>query len=146
MSVGRICCREVYTAAAGESAQVAARRMREHSVGTLVVVDETARPVGVVTDRDLVVRVMADGKDPQSTTLGDVMTRQVRVVSEETPIESALSQLRQGAFRRLIVVDPHGHLAGLVSLDDILMLLAEETNQIGRLLDEQRTRIASAAK
>ncbi len=137
MSVGRICVREVDLADADESVQVAAQRMHARKVGTLVVLDSEKRPTGILTDRDLTVRVLAEGRDPFHTRVGDVMTRSPKTVREETPIEEALALMRAGQFRRLPVVDAEGALVGLVSLDDILDLLAEEFREIGRLVQEE---------
>lgn len=134
MSVGRICVREVDIASAEESAQAAAERMRSRAVGTLVVLDEERRPVGILTDRDLTVRVLADGKDGTTTTVGEAMTAAPNTVSEETSIEQALSMMRAGPFRRMPVTDDAGKLVGLLSLDDVLDLLAEEFRDIGGLL------------
>src|SRR5437868_3926118 len=140
MSVGRICQREVDLAEAGESVQVAAERMHQRAVGTLVVVDEWQHPIGIVTDRDLAVRVLAGGKDPQLTEVQEVMTRQLHFVMEETPIEDALKLMRSGRFRRLPVVDRSGKLAGLVAADDIICLLSEELGEIGQLLERESPR------
>jgi CBS domain-containing protein len=137
MSVGRICLRDVDIAEGGESVLEVARRMRDRLVGTIVVVDGEGRPVGLVTDRDLTVRVLADGKDPRTTRVEAAMTREPKVVSEETPIEAALARMRAGAFRRLPVVNRDGKLVGILSLDDVLALLAEEFGQIGALLERE---------
>jgi len=135
MSVGRICLRDVDLAEVGESALDAARRMRERRVGTLLVLNDAERPIGLVTDRDLALRVLAAGRDPATTPVGDVMTPDPRVVSEETRIEDALSLMRSGSVRRLPVVDRQGKLVGILSLDDVLALLAEEFALIGGLLE-----------
>ena len=124
--------------AADESVAAAAQRMAEKGVGTLVILNQAQRPVGLVTDRDLVVRVLAAGKDPQTTPLGDVMTRDPKVISEEGPIESALGLMRAGGFRRLPVVNRDGVLVGVLSLDDVLALFAEEFVQIGGLLQQPK--------
>jgi CBS domain-containing protein len=137
MSVGRICLRDVDLVDAGESALEAARRMRERGVGTLLVLDKSRRPIGIVTDRDLALRVLAEGRDPGATPVGGIMTEGPRTVSEETPIESALGLMKAGGFRRLPVVDREGRLAGIVSLDDVLALLAEEMVLIGRLVERE---------
>jgi CBS domain-containing protein len=140
MSVGKICVREVDTAKLAESVAVAAVRMHQRAVGTLVVVNNNAQPVGIVTDRDLVARVLATGRDPTVTSMSDVMTPDPKTVSEQVPIESALSIMRSGRFRRLPVLDRDNRLIGLVTLDDILMFLAEEFEQIGRLLERETPR------
>lgn len=137
MSVETICVREVDIARPEESAQTAAQRMLARKVGTLVIVNRLYEPIGIVTDRDLTVRVLAEGRDPSQTALVDVMTRDVTTVSAETSVEDALRLMRAGSFRRLPVVDRAGKLAGLVSLDDILDLLSHEFRDIGRLLVDE---------
>jgi CBS domain-containing protein len=137
MSVERICVRQVDVARPDESVQTGAQRMLARKVGTLVVVDRLNQPVGIVTDRDLTVRVLAEGRDPAHTLLADVMTREVTCVSPETSIEDALRLMRAGSFRRVPVTDHSGRLSGLVSLDDILDLLSHEFRDIGRLLVDE---------
>jgi CBS domain-containing protein len=137
MSVGRICIREVDIIAETEPALTAARRMNERNVGTLVVVDGETRPVGIVSDRDLVLRVLAAGKDAAKTAVSDAMTPAPKVITESTPIEDALKLMRAGKFRRVPIVDSKGALVGLLSLDDILDLLAEEFVEIGQLIRKE---------
>lgn len=144
MAVGRICTRDVDTAGASESVAEVARRLRERGVGSLIVVDREARPMGIVTDRDLVTRVLAVGRDPNATTAADVMTAAPAMVLEGTTIEDALARMRVGRLRRLPVVDGRGRLVGLVTLDDILELLAEEFSSIGTLLDREAPHQPSA--
>jgi CBS domain-containing protein len=145
MSVGRICVREVDVAAPDESAIVAARRMLSRNVGTLVVVNAAGEPIGIVTDRDLTLRVLAAPRDPHEATVGEVMSAIPRTVPEDSPIETAIRIMRGGKFRRLPVVSAEGKLAGLVSLDDILELLTEELKEIGRLLQEESPRVLARA-
>ena len=137
MSVGRICIREVDLAEPDESVQVAAARMNSRNVGTLVVVDGESRPVGIITDRDLAIGVVAKGYDPATTMVHEVMTIAPDVVDEDTSIEAAICRMRAGPFRRLPVVNHDGKLAGLISLDDILDLLSEEFTEIGRLVRKE---------
>jgi CBS domain-containing protein len=134
VSVGRICVRTVHVASAQESVREAARRMREADVGALVVVDGERRPVGVVTDRDVVLRCVAEGRDPDATPLASVMTAPVACVAESTAIEEALRRMAGASARRLAVTDAEGRLAGILALDDVLDLLVEESEAIGRLL------------
>ncbi len=134
MSVGRVCVRDVDLAEPEELVQIAAQRMNSRNVGTLMVIDENSRPVGIVTDRDLALRVVGKGLDPLSTTVRDVMSTAADYVREDTPIETALAHMRAGPHRRLPVVDDDEKLVGLISLDDILDLLSEEFNEIGRLV------------
>ncbi|HVN87540.1 MAG TPA: CBS domain-containing protein [Candidatus Binatia bacterium] len=137
MSVGRICVREVALADANETAMAAARRMKRAGVGTLIVLDQVKRPIGLVTDRDLVVRVIAAGKSPKTTRVRDVMTTTLKIIREDSPIEDALGMMRGSGLRRLPVVNREGQLVGIVSLDDVLALLAEEFALIGGVLKSQ---------
>lgn len=139
MSVSRICVRNVDTASDDESAQVAAQRMHARNVGSLVVVNRACEPVGIVTDRDLTVRVVADGMDAAQTRISEVMTRHPKTVREDSPIEEALRLMRGGSFRRLPVVCSSGGLVGLLTLDDILELLGREFREIRGLVGTKNT-------
>jgi CBS domain-containing protein len=137
MTISRICIREVDTATFDESAEVAAERMHQRAVGTLVIVNDKGQPIGIITDRDLITRVMARGRIAADTQLREVMTAAPKTIREQDAIEDALAVMRRGNFRRLPVVDSDNRLVGLVTLDDILMLVAEEFNDIGRLLERE---------
>jgi CBS domain-containing protein len=143
MSVGRICVREVDVAEEHEPIQAAAQRMHARNVGTLVVINEAQKPIGILTDRDLVVKALARGLDPFEGIVSEAMTPCPVTVSEETPIEDTLRIMRISACRRVPVVDREGKLLGLVSLDDILSLLAEEFREIGELLNKESPRVLS---
>jgi CBS domain-containing protein len=138
MSSGKVCVREVVIAEARENVREAALRMTREEVGTLVVLDEARRPVGILTDRDVLVRCVAPGRDPATTRVADVMSAPVISVSEATPIEDALDRMRVKRVRRLPVVGAQGTLVGILSLDDVLDLIAEETATIGRILRRAR--------
>jgi CBS domain-containing protein len=145
MSVGRICTRSTDVTYATEPVQIAARRMLDRNVGCLIVVNARQEPIGIVTDRDLALRVLSAAKDPGTTFVGDVMTADVHTVSETTPIEDALRIMRTGPYRRVPVTDVNNVLLGVVTLDDILDLLTEEFNSIGRLLRQEAPAILASA-
>lgn len=130
MTIGKLCSREVDLADATESVAAAASRMNTRDVGTLIVLNEDRKPIGIVTDRDLTLRVMGQHLDPETTLVGDVLTPDPHTVSERTPIEDTLSSMRAHGVRRLPVVDADEHLVGVVSLDDIMELLFEEMGQL----------------
>lgn len=136
MSVGRICVRQVDIAKPRETAQEAAQRMFDRKVGTLVVVNDAREPIGIITDRDLSVRVVAQARDAAETLVEEVMTAGPRCVVGETSIEEALRIMRSGEYRRLPVVSGR-KLIGLVSLDDILDQMLEEFSSIRGLLQEE---------
>ncbi|MCB9916072.1 MAG: CBS domain-containing protein [Planctomycetes bacterium] len=134
MTIGRICSRVTHLADAHERARDAARRMKQENVGTLVVVDGQQRPIGILTDRDLALRLVAEGHDPAQVTVAEVMTAHPRTAPEDLPIEDALTRMRGFGVRRLPVVDAQGKLVGILSADDVLELVAEELGSIGRIL------------
>ena len=143
MLTGRICTRVVATAVPDESVRAAAQRMAHHGVGTLVVVDpESLLPLGVVTDRDLTIRCLAESRDPDAETISAVMTAPVLTIADDAPIEEATSRMAKGGIRRLVVTGTDGGMVGLLSLDDVLERLVEEVNAVGRLLERQAPRIA----
>ncbi|QDT91672.1 CBS domain-containing protein [Gimesia algae] len=137
MTVGRICSREVDLIDADESVQVAAGRMNSRNVGTLIVLDKESHPIGMITDRDLALRIVGKARDSIQTLVSEVMTRFPDNVSEETTIELALSKMRAGGFRRLPVIDDEGKLVGMLTLDDILELLSTEFTEIGKLIKKE---------
>jgi CBS domain-containing protein len=146
MSIERICQRAVDVAELGESVQAVAERMRQRTVGCLVIVDADQHPLGIVTDRDLVLRVVAEGKDPGTTRIEGAMTCDLKTIPIDGGIEQALRIMRGGSFRRVPVVDRDGKLAGLVTLDDVLMLLAEEFMQVRDVLDRETPLAAAWAR
>jgi CBS domain-containing protein len=134
MSAGALCVRSVQIAEVGESVRAVAQRLAKEDVGTVVILGAAKRPVGIVTDRDVVLRCVAERRDPDATSVGAVMTAPPTCVHESTPIEDALARMAGAHVRRLVVVDTSGQLVGILALDDVLELLAEEATTVGRLL------------
>lgn len=135
MSVAHICIKEVDLAKPSETVQVAAHRMHDRKAHTLVVLDEDRRPIGILTDRDLAVRIVAHRRDAGTTLVSEVMTRNVFTVDEAASVEKALSQMRAHQVKRLLVIDLDGRLVGLISLDELLEFLAKEFRIISQLID-----------
>jgi CBS domain-containing protein len=110
------------------TALAAAKLMRKHHVGALVVVDalEKSRPVGIVTDRDLVLALMAEGLDPELFTAGDIMSLELVIASPEMDAMDAVQLMRTNRLRRLVIADDEGRLVGIVTMEDILELLTRE--------------------
>ncbi|HEX5338268.1 MAG TPA: CBS domain-containing protein [Gallionella sp.] len=143
MPIGEICNREVVIVQSDTTVQEAAQLMRQHHVGALVVVDESSgkrKPVGVVTDRDLVVEVMAPQLDAAVITVGDIMLQDLGTILEDSGVFEAIQFMRAKAVRRLPVVDSHGALIGIVALDDLLALLAEELSELSGLVSREQKR------
>jgi CBS domain-containing protein len=137
MTIAKICVRNVDLAEPDETAWEAAVRMRQRAVGTLLVLNGWKRPIGIVTDRDIMERVVAENRDARTTLVSSIMTREPTTICEDEPIQSAIARMGRGGFRRLPVVDHEGALVGLVSMDDILMLLADEFSQLGLLVGRE---------
>lgn len=143
MSVGRICSRVVATATGNETIRKAAQRMADHDVGTLVVVSSgrPQHPVGIITDRDLTVRCIAAGLDPNETSISAIMTTPVHSVDEQMPIEDAVAIMGRYGTRRLVVIGENSGLTGLLSMDDVLGVAVDEAGAIRQLLEQQKPRI-----
>lgn len=140
MRVGQLCTRDVIIADGSSGITEAARLMREHHVGTLVVVERRAgnnRPVGIVTDRDLVLEVLALGVAPDSVTLADLPTAELVVALEEDDLLSALERMRLHGVRRIPVVDGDDNLVGLLSIDDVLPIVDEVVGTLVRLIERE---------
>jgi len=129
-----------------ETILAAAQRMSSNDVGTLVVLDGSGavEAIGILTDRDIVLRCVATGLDPARTKVGAMMTRPVHTVSEQAPVEEAIRLMDQVGTRRLVVLGESQRPVGVLSLDDLLDLLAEEAGAIGRLLGKQQSGLAAA--
>jgi CBS domain-containing protein len=144
MNVGKTCRQTVVTVRPFDELTAAARLMRENHIGYLVVVEPdpggtTVKPVGVLTDRDIVVAVVARETDPRSLRVGDVMTRQPVVAAEGDSIATALQEMRRIGVRRLPVVGRRGQLVGVLSLDDVLDGLAADLQSVaGSIRREQQ--------
>lgn len=140
MSVGEICNRVVIVANPDSTILQAAQLMRQHHVGSLVVVEQREGlnvPVGIITDRDLVVDVMAPEIDPTVITVGDVMVPELCTIKESAGLFEAIEYMRAKGVRRLPVVNQHGGLAGILALEDLLELLAEELLSLSKLIKQE---------
>ena len=149
MAVGEICNRDVVITQKTLSVVDAARLMRTHHVGDLVVVEEKdgrKLPVGIVTDREVVVEVVAAGVNPDALKVGDIMGPGVATVREGEGLFEALRYMRDKGVRRMPVVDREGALVGILTLDDLLSLLAEEMMELAKLVSHERQREAIARK
>ncbi|MDJ0832461.1 MAG: CBS domain-containing protein [Gammaproteobacteria bacterium] len=142
MSAGEYCNREVVVVARDESVRTAIGLMRDHHVGSLVVTEqqgETVKPVGILTDRDIVMEILAQDVAVDTVDVGDIMSDQLVKVSAETRLVDAVSLMKQKGVRRLPVVDADGGLVGILTVDDIIDLLSEQiSNLVGLINNEQR--------
>lgn len=132
MHAADACTRIVQTIDPGATAADAARKMREHHVGTLVVLDPTrqgSHVAGILTDRDLVTRVIACSRAPEATPVGDVMTRAVGVCRARDGLFEVARAMHRLGVRRMPVLDDRNQLMGIISTDDI-------HGTLGRFMDE----------
>lgn len=143
MSVGELCNRDVIVIGKSDSIPAAARLMREHHVGALVVCEQRAGvavPIGVVTDRDLVIEVIAEGVALDAVMVGDIMSGDLLTARETDGIWESLQRMRSKGVRRMPVITAQGGLAGVVAVDDFLELFAEELVQLSKLVVREQAR------
>lgn len=129
MNLGSICKRRVITIDSGQSLHQAAQLMRDQHVGALVVTQETSegrRITGVVTDRDLAIEVLANGAQAPRQAVGQFVDGTLVSAPAQAGVSQAIDLMRAAGVRRLLVRDDHGHLAGIVSFDDLLDACAQQ--------------------
>ena len=123
MAVGSISTRRVITVDTAIDVAMAAKVMRENGIWYLIVTNKTGggrAPVGVITDRDIVVKVTAKDVDPHAVSVGDVMTREVLVAADDDGISETLRRMRRLGVRRVPVVGDRGQITGVLSIDDVV--------------------------
>ena len=134
-----MCTVDVVTSGPQSTAADAARLMRHKHVGDIVVVaesDDGRTPIGIVTDRDIAVEVVARGLDQATTPLSALIHPPVVIAEESEDTTAVIARMRANGVRRMPVVDRHGDVVGIVSLDDFLALLVADA---GALLDTMKT-------
>lgn len=142
MPIGEICNREVVIMRRNDTVHDAAKLMRQQHVGDVLVVDERDSmkvPVGIVTDRDLVVEIMASDVQRPTISVGDIMSPELATIRESAGVFEAIQYMRSKGVRRLPVVSDTGALVGILALDDLLELISEELLELSKLVRyEQR--------
>ncbi|KRT66720.1 MAG: signal-transduction protein with CBS domain [Candidatus Dadabacteria bacterium CSP1-2] len=124
---------EVVTVSPSVPITEAALSMREEDIGVLVVVDDGGRPVGIITDRDIVVSVVANSENPVEILVEEVMTKKLIVVQEDTSIFEILKILAKNNIRRVPVMKK-GKLVGIVSVDDLIVVITTELSNLALAL------------
>lgn len=149
-TIASVCNRAVAFTTRDTTVAAAARLMRHGHVGSLVVVEQMNGgkrfPVGIVTDRDIVVEIIATGLDPNVITVGDIMAHELVVGRESDSVLETLEIMRFKGVRRLPTVGPDGQLVGIVTVDDLLEVLAEEFNELARIVAREQSQEASTRK
>ena len=141
MHAGEICNREVVVIDTDSSIVEAAQVMREYHVGDVVVVSEKygkQSPIGILTDRDIALEIVARGTDPEAVRVGDAMSFELVTVDENDDLMHIIEIMRDRGVRRVPVVDADQVLIGILSVDDVLDLLSEIFVDIVHLVDRQR--------
>jgi len=149
-TIASICNRSVAFTTRETTVAAAAKLMRHGHIGSLVVVEQMNGgrriPVGIVTDRDIVVEVIATGLDPAVITVGDIMEPELVVGRESDSVLETLEIMRFKGVRRLPTVDREGQLVGIVTVDDLLEILAEELNELATIVAREQSHEATARK
>ena len=142
MTVGDICTRNVVVAPKTETIVDAAKRMRSSHVGDLVIVENRHGqhvPIGIVTDRDIVISVVAgDPVHINCLLVGDAMSSDLVTARDQDTIESALEKMREHGVRRLPIVDETGALVGILTIDDVLQHLAAQQRELVALVGREQ--------
>ena len=140
MKAGELCNREVVTATREMSILDAARLMRDYHVGSLIIVESTENrkeAVGILTDRDIVIEVIAEAVGLDEVTIGDVMSYALLKVSGEESVFETAQRMRARGVRRVPVISGTGELVGILALDDILSLLSEELSLLTKVTSRE---------
>lgn len=141
MPIGDVCKRNVVTVQSETTVVQAARLMRQHHVGDVVVVmhkEGVTNPIGIVTDRDIVIEVIATELDPSVITVGDITVASLAVVHENNGILETFQAMAEAGVRRMPVINTQGALVGIVTLDDLLLLLGREFDAVPHIISREQ--------
>jgi CBS domain-containing protein len=143
MSVGEICNREVIVIDQNSTIREAAELMRRHHVGTLVVVEDlaagsNAKPAGILTDRDIVIEIIAEAVDFNTVLIRDVMSFELVTAREKDGIWETMQRMKTHGIRRMPVVSDAGGLTGILAVDDLLEMLVDELTDLTRLIKQEQ--------
>ena len=136
MGIGKFCIRNVVCATRDTTIVEAAHLMRSNHVGDVIVVDETGgarRPIGIVTDRDIVIEIVAAGLDPDLVKVGDLLLQPLATVEEHTSYAETIRLMTARGIRRMPVVNQSGLLVGIITLDDLMHQLTVPLAELSEL-------------
>ncbi len=140
MSLGNLCRREVVVVNQGTPIKEAVKFMEEKNIGSVIVVG-SGKPLGIATDRDILLRVVNKGLDPEKSSVDDVMTREIVTLKEGMGLFEALEQVKGKGIRRFPIVDASGNLKGIMTLDDIIYLLGKEMADVASIIEREGPRL-----
>ncbi|MDZ4844502.1 MAG: CBS domain-containing protein [Chitinophagales bacterium] len=143
MHIGAICSRETIIASPADSIQTASQQMLQYNVGSLVLVETDAKgnkPVGIVTDRDIVLKVIAPELKISEVKLADIMSTKLLTAKETDDVYETLKKMRAKVVRRIPVVDEEGYLKGMLTIDDLLEFFNKEMGEVVSLFKKEQGR------
>jgi CBS domain-containing protein len=145
MSLGNLCRREIICVDPRTTVKEAAKLMEEKNIGSTIVVQER-KPIGILTDgiltdRDILLRVMNRGLDPEKTSVDEVMTKKIVTLRGDTGLFEALQKVKGKGMRRFPIVDSNGNLQGIMTLDDIFYLLGKEMSDMASIIEREGPRL-----
>jgi len=139
MFIEEYCTRQVITVSKAASVEEAGRLMRSHHVGDLIVTEDE-RVVGILTDRDIVVKVIVHNIEPNRLTVGDIMNKDVLILPYKCNILTCLRKMREKGVRRVPLVNDANRLIGIISTDDIVRCLSEQLQELSELIKQEQYR------
>lgn len=137
MPIQQLAREEVIHASTDTPLHEVAETMRDRNVGSVVITNDR-HPVGIVTDRDIAIRTVAEGSNPNNHVAGDVMSSDLCTATEETGFYEAAQAMGEHGVRRLPICNDAGELTGIITADDLTELLADEFNQVAGIIQSQR--------
>jgi CBS domain-containing protein len=149
MPIRDVCVHQVVHVGRETTIADAAQLMRRHHVGDLIIAEadgDEPRPVGIITDRDIVLSVVAPGLDPNVITVGDLMGEDLVTAHEDLGVAECIYRMRSRGVRRLPVVNDRGSLVGIVTVDDLIEMLSNELAEISRLIAREQGREAQTRR
>jgi len=136
MSIKKVCTSHVVTLPRTSSIEEAAKLMKRHQIGDIVIIEDD-KPIGLLTDRDIVMRLAANEVDFNQVNVGEVMSSDLLLLAEDQGIARAIEAMRSKGVRRAPVVNEEGKLTGIVSVDDLLVLISHELSELAGLVQKQ---------
>lgn len=142
MSLENLCRREIICVKTSEKVIEATKLMEEKNVGSVIVVSDD-KPIGIVTDRDVMIRVVNKGRDPGKTPVSDIMSLEIITLKKDTGLYEALEQIKESksSVRRFPIVDENGSIKGIITLDDVVYLLGKEMSDVSSIIESERPRM-----
>ena len=142
MSLENLCRREIICVKTSEKVIDATRMMEEKNVGSVIVVSND-KPLGIVTDRDVMIRVVNKGLDPEKTPVSDIMSLEIITLNKDTGLYEALEQIKESksSVRRFPIVDENGSIKGIITLDDVVYLLGREMSDVSSIIESERPKL-----